>query len=113
MAPNKHIIFPLDNVEDVAQLVGIPYGELFHVSMNRWNGNVVFAFQDHPEARFFIRLIVAQLAEMVDMFDEDGYRIANHGLIDYEDEGRYEHFYGAPPRPRPAAVPSRPVMEVA
>lgn len=113
MAPNKHIIFPLDNVEDVAQLINIPYGELFNVSMNRWNGNVVLSFQDHPEARFFIRMIVAQLSEVVDMFDEDSYRAANHGLIDYEDEARYEHFYGAPPRPRSAAVPSRSVVEVA
>lgn len=112
MAPNKHIIFPLEHVDDVAQLVGIPYGELFRVSMNRWNGNVVFAFQDHPEARFFIRLIVAQLADMVDMFDEDSYRSPAHGLIGYEDGGRYEEMYGAPPRPR-SAVPQRPVMEVA
>ena len=112
MAPNRHIIFPLEHVEDVAQLVNIPYGDLFTVAMNRWNGNVVLSFQDHPEARFFIRLIVAQLAEMVDMFDEDAYRAPAHGLIDYEDEGRYEEMYGAPPRPRPAAVP-RKVMEVA
>lgn len=104
MAPNKHIIFPLGNVEEIAQLVAIPYGELFRVSMNRWNGNVVLAFQDHPEARFFIRMIVAQLSDMVDMFDEEAYRSPNSGLIDYEDEGHYEEVYGSPPRPRQSAV---------
>lgn len=112
MAPNKHIVFPLDHVDDVAQLVAIPYGELFHVSMNRWNGNVVLAFKDYPEARFFIRLIVAQLADMVDMFDIAEYGPERHGLIDYEDEGCYEEMYGAPPRPRPA-VSQRVGMEVA
>ena len=100
MAPNKHIVFPLEHVDDVAQLVAIPYGD------------VVLAFQDHPEARFFIRLIVAQLADMVDMFDIAEYGPERHGLIDYEDDGRYEEMYGVPPRPRPA-VPQRVGMEVA
>lgn len=97
MKPNKHMIFPLDNVEDLAQIINLPYGELFNVGVNRFNGNVVFTFQDHPEARFVIRLIIAQLAECVDMFDPDEYRQANTSLIDYEDELRYEAMYGAPP----------------
>ncbi len=79
--PNRHLIFPLDNVEDVAQVMDLPYGELLSIGVNRWNGNVVMSYQDHPEARFYIRLIVAQLANYVDMFDEDSYREPRHGLI--------------------------------
>lgn len=79
--PNRHLIFPLDNVEDVAQVMELPYGELLSIGINRWNGNVVMSYQDHPEARFYIRLIVAQLANYVDMFDADSYREPRHGLI--------------------------------
>lgn len=79
--PNHHMIFPLDNVEDVAQVMDLPYGDLLTIGINRWNGNVVMSYQDHPEARFYIRLIVAQLAGYVDMFDEDNYSEPRHGLI--------------------------------
>lgn len=79
--PNRHLIFPLDNVEDVAQVMELPYGELLSIGINRWNGNVVMSYQDHPEARFYIRLIVAQLANYVDMFDADSYLEPRHGLI--------------------------------
>ena len=113
MRPSNHIIFPLNNVDDVAQLVDIPYGDLLVIAMNRWNGNVVMTFQDHPEARFYIRLIIDQLSNLVDMFDESEYSDERHGLIDYVDDGRYERFYGSPPhRPAPEPVSLR-ELEVA
>lgn len=95
MKPNRNIIFPLDNVADLAQVMTIPRGELFHVGMNRWNGNVILTYQDHPEARFFIRLIVGQLANVVDMFDEESYCEPNSGLIDIEEEGQRRVLYGS------------------
>lgn len=97
MGLSKHIIFPLDNVEEVAQVIDLPKGDILSIGMNRFNGNVVMSYSDHPEARFICRLIVAQLANCVDMFDEESYRSARHGLVGYEDGSRYEHFYGAPP----------------
>lgn len=57
----------------------------FRVGINRWNGNVVMAYQDHPEARFYIRLIIAQLSSYVDMFDADNYAEPRHGLIRRDD----------------------------
>lgn len=110
MGLSHHIIFPLDNVEEAAQFIDIPRGELLSVAMNRFNGNVVMSYADHPEARFFIRLIVAQLSQVADMFDEECYREPRHGLIDYEDDGRYEHFYGAPP-PRSPLCPFPDLVE--
>lgn len=105
--PNRSLIFPLDNVEELAQIMAVPGGDLFHVGLNRWNGNVVLTYQDHPEARFFIRLIVAQLSNVVDIFDADSYREPNSGLIDIEDAGLRESVYGFDPLPSsPRAVRS-------
>ena len=97
MKPNKTISFGLENVEDIAQIIDLPYGELFNVGVNRWNGNVFLTYQDHPEARFMIRLIVSQLSEAVDMFEEDDLPPTRSGLIPYEDEHRYEQMYGSRP----------------
>ena len=104
MKPNKTISFGLENVEDIAQVIDLPYGDLFSVGVNRWNGNVFLTYQDHPEARFVIRLIVAQLSDAVDMFDSEDLPPTRSGLISYEDELRYEAMYGSKPlrsnRPR-------------
>lgn len=84
--PNRFIVFPLDNVEDVAQIMDLPYGDLLKIGMNRWNGNVVMSYQDHPQARFYIRLIIAQLSNYVDMFDEDNYNEPHFGLVRSDSE---------------------------
>ena len=97
MKPNKTISFGLENVEDIAQVIDLPYGDLFSVGVNRWNGNVFLTYQDHPEARFVIRLIVAQLSEVVDMFNAEELPPTRGGLIPYEDELRYEAMYGSKP----------------
>ncbi|MEE0705824.1 MAG: hypothetical protein UCH28_05500 [Adlercreutzia sp.] len=104
MHPNKTLITPLRNVEDVAQVMTLPRGTLFEVAVNPWNGNIVFHYQDNPDARFFTRLIIGQFAECLDMFDPDEHDAPNSGLVDYEDELRYESVYGSKPlrsnRPR-------------
>lgn len=68
MRPNKVLIVPFSAIDDVAQVMDVPRGELFNVAMNPYNGNVVFNFQDNPNARMFIRLIVNQFACSDDMF---------------------------------------------
>lgn len=109
MRPNTSIIAPLQHVAEVAQFMDLPKGELFTVAMNPWNGNFIFRFQNHPDARFFIRLIIGQLAEMADMFDATEHGEPNCGLVDYEDEERYREMYGSYPlrrRKRGACVSS-------
>lgn len=68
MRPTKLLILPFDAIDDVAQVLDVPRGELLHIAMNPYNGNIVMNYQDNPNARLFIRLIVDQLATADDMF---------------------------------------------
>lgn len=71
MKPNTHIVFPLHGFSDFAQVMEPPRGMLFEFGINPFQGNVVMSFQDNPEARFAIRLVIQQLAEVADIFDSD------------------------------------------
>lgn len=68
MRPNKLLILPFEAMPDVAQVLDVPRGQLFNVAMNPYNGSLVMQYQDNPNARLFIRLIVDQLATADDMF---------------------------------------------
>ena len=60
MRPNKLLILPFEPIPDVAEVLDVPRGELFHIAMN--------PYQDNPNARLFIRLVIDQLANSDDMF---------------------------------------------
>ena len=68
MRPNKLLILPFEPIPDVAEVLDVPRGELFHIAMNPYNGNIVFTYQDNPNARLFIRLVIDQLANSDDRF---------------------------------------------
>lgn len=81
MQINRHMVIPLDGFHDVAQIMGVPRGDLFEFGINPFNGNIVVSWQDHPTARFFIRLVLAQLASYPDMFDERAIKAIHSGSI--------------------------------
>lgn len=66
---SRNMVMKLDCLDEVRPLVKVPRGDLLNVGMNPFNGNVVISVQDNPEARFYTRLIIDQLAEYVDMFE--------------------------------------------
>lgn len=76
MKPNRFITFGIEGIRDVSEVVDIPRGTLFEVALNPWNGNVVFSFQDSPDARFLSRIVIGQLAENFELFEEDSYPCA-------------------------------------
>ena len=76
MKPNRFITFGIEGIRDVSEVVEIPRGVLFEVAINPWNGNAVFSFQDSPDARFLSRIVIGQLAENFELFDEGSYPCA-------------------------------------
>lgn len=59
---NRHEVFPLDIYPEVSACgLELPKGELLHLSINPFNGNVVVAWQDNPCARFFLFEALRQL----------------------------------------------------
>lgn len=64
MQINRHFLISLEGFADVSPIMGVPRGDLFKFGVNPFNGNVVMCFQDNPTARFYIRLFLAQLANV-------------------------------------------------
>lgn len=65
---NSHVVIPMINFPDAAQIMDLPRGDLFSFSLNPYNGLIVVRYQDNPGARFFARLILSQLADYPDVF---------------------------------------------
>ena len=100
MRPNSYLTFPLSGFSDFAQIMRPPRGELLNLGLNPYTGQVVMCWQDNPEARFAIRLIISQLSECVDIFDSEelpGYPRAaaeslySAPLVSYDNSERLEH----------------------
>ncbi len=70
MSPNRHMVLPMDFFEDAAQVLPLPRGVLLDFAVNPFNGNIVVGYQDNPCARFFIRLVLEQLAGYDDLFNQ-------------------------------------------
>lgn len=90
MRPNAYAVHPFSYVDELEGIMSVPKGDLATFGVNPFNGNIVFCFQDNPAARFFIRLILDQLASSPNLFeDEECDPPAFYGVDAFE-RGRFD-----------------------